>query len=196
MAKSGASCRAAAVAVVSGNTLDLVLRAEDQRRPRVERLRRDVEDAIESVDGGSAGLFDEQCDRVGLVKQAQAAMLVALARILRIEIDAAAEQNAIDVGDDRTNPAHVEVPAARPFVAFEAVVDIGADGRRPIAGIRGVDREFGRSRRNAQIEAGHSERVGVRVERRHVDPGASREDEVGMRAHRGRSRRRADVTPR
>ena len=156
----------AAVAVVSGDPLDLVLRAEDQRRPHVERLRRDVEDAIEAVDGGSARLFDEHRDRVGLVEQAQPAMLVALARILRIEIDAAADQDPIDVGDDRTDPAHVEVSAARPFVAFEAIVDIGADGRRPMAGIRRVDREFGRSRRDAKIEAGHSERVGVRVERR------------------------------
>ena len=126
----------------TGNALDLVLRAENQRRSRVQGPRRDVEDAMKAVDRRSARLFDKERDRVGLVEQAQAAMFIALAQILRIEIDAAADQNSIDVGDDRADPSHIEISSARAFVAFQAILDIGADRRRPVAGIRRVDREF------------------------------------------------------
>jgi len=58
----------AVFAIVSGDALDLVLRPEDQRRPHMERPWRDVEYAIEPVDGGAARLFDEHGDRVGLVE--------------------------------------------------------------------------------------------------------------------------------
>src|SRR6516225_1967116 len=83
--EEGGRLHEAAFAIVPVNALDLVLRAENQRRSPVQGLRRDVEDAMKAVDRRSARLFDKERDRVGLVEQAQAPMFIALARILRIE---------------------------------------------------------------------------------------------------------------
>ena len=135
-----------------------------------------------AVDRRAARLFDEEGDRIGLVEQAQPAVLVARARILRVEVDAAAHQDPVDVGDRRGDPAHVEVASARAFVAFDAILDIGAHRLRPVAGVGGVDREFvrirqgfwpRRSRSGSALVSGSSVAI--------ADARAGREDKGDMR---------------
>ena len=78
-------------------------------------------------------LFDQERHGIGLVEQVQAALGVTGARVVGIEIDAAPRQHAIDVGDHRGDPAHVEILTPRPVRAHQQIVDISFDGVRPMA---------------------------------------------------------------
>src|SRR5271166_824608 len=62
----------APLSVIAGDALDLVLRAEDQRRSCVEGSGRLVQDAMKPIDRRAARLFDEEGDRSGFIKHAQA----------------------------------------------------------------------------------------------------------------------------
>ena len=64
--------RVAAFGVVARDPLDLVLRAEYERRSRMQGGRSQVEDAIKAVDRRAAGLFDEEGDRARLIEEPQA----------------------------------------------------------------------------------------------------------------------------
>ena len=148
----------------------------------MERFRLDLQNAPEAVDRRASGLFDEKGDGTRFVEQAQTPMLVALARILRIKIDAAADQDAIDVGDHGADPAHVEIPAARTFVALDQIFDIGADRRRPAARVRGVDRELAGFRRDVRLAGRHAVGLRVGIEGRDPDPCSEGEGEGDVRA--------------
>src|SRR5512144_2351905 len=67
---------ASGLAVVGGDALDFVLRAEHHRDALVQLLRLDVEDSGLAVRGLAARLLDDEGHRVRLVHQAQAAILV------------------------------------------------------------------------------------------------------------------------
>ena len=94
---------------VVGDALDLLAVAEDERHALVQRLGLEVEDARPAVGRGAARLLDEERDRVGLVDEPQAAVQVAGPRVARVEEDAAAGEDAVGLGDQRGDPAHVEV---------------------------------------------------------------------------------------
>ena len=90
----------------------------------------------------AAGLLDQEGDRVGLVDEPQPALMVAAAPVAGVEEDAAADQDAIAIGDQRRDPAHVEITAARPVDALQAIVDIEPHRLVPVAVVGGVDGEF------------------------------------------------------
>ena len=100
----------------------------------------------DGVGGGAARLLDEEGDRVGLVDQPQPALMVAAALVAGVEEDAAADQDAVAIGDERRDPAHVEIRLARPVDALQAIVDIEAHRLVPVAVVGGVDGEFLRAR--------------------------------------------------
>ncbi|MPL73717.1 hypothetical protein SDC9_19523 [bioreactor metagenome] len=128
--------------VVMRDALHLGRGAEDEGRTRMQAVGRLVEDRVHAVGRPAAGLFDDEGDRCAFVDVAQAAALIALAAVARIEEHAAAAQDAVGFSDQRGDPAHVEIAPARAFFAGDQVVDIGADRRRPMALVRGVDGEF------------------------------------------------------
>src|SRR5207253_4723135 len=74
----------------------------------------------------------------------------------------------------------VEVLAARPVGAGEALVDVALYRRLPAARIGGVDREFLRVRGDADLRMGEDEGIGLAIERESVHAFAYGKDE-----HRG-----------
>ena len=132
----------ARVGVVAGDALDLARRAEDERHALVQAARARGRGCGSTVRWRAAGLLDQEGDRVGLVDQPQPALAVAAALVAGIEEHAAAHQDAVGLGDQRGDPAHVEVLLARAFGALQAVVDIEPHGLVPVPVVRGVDGEF------------------------------------------------------
>ena len=135
--------------VIAIEPRDFVARAEDQRHALMEPTRQDVEDALAAGRGGAARLLDEPRDRVRFVDEPQAAVVIAVAQVARIHVDAAAREHAMRFRHHRSDPAHVEVVAARAFGALQAVVDVDADRLVPVPVIGGVDGELARLRRHA-----------------------------------------------
>ena len=80
--------------MVARDLRDLVARAEHQRHALVQRLGLEVEDTLLAVGCRAAGLLDQEGDRVGLVDQAQAAVLIARTCVGWVEEDSAARQAA------------------------------------------------------------------------------------------------------
>ena len=72
----------------------------------------------------AAGLLGQKRDRVGLVHQPQLALRVRLGR--RIEEDAALEQRAMEVGDQRADVARRIRPARRAGAQVRQVAAIGS----------------------------------------------------------------------
>ena len=105
------------------------------------------------VEARAARLLDEPGDGIRFVDQAQPPVLVAIAQVARIHVDAAAREHAMRFGHHRGDPAHVEVLAARALGAFQAIVDVDADGLVPVPMVRGVDGELAR-RGRARAPAG------------------------------------------
>ena len=122
--------------------LDLLARAEDEADALVHAGRHDVENALAAGAGAAAGLLDQERDRIGLVEQPQPAGLGRVLVVARIEEHAATHQDAVRFGDQRRDPAHVEILAARPAGAGQAFVDVALHRRLPEPAVRRVDREF------------------------------------------------------
>ena len=74
----------------------------------VQARRHDVEDAPLPSLARAARLLHDEGDRIRLVDEAQAAVAVGAARVARVEEDAAADEDAVGLGDERGDPAHVE----------------------------------------------------------------------------------------
>lgn len=128
--------------VVLRQTLNFVSRTQHHAHPLVQFGGLQVQDALLAVGGRAAGLFDQPAHRVGFVHQAQLAGLFGLALVPRVHEDAAAHQDAVHVGHHAGDPAHVEVLAARAFLAGQAFVDVALHGFVPVAHVAHVDREF------------------------------------------------------
>jgi hypothetical protein len=77
--------------------------AHGERRPLMQTVGPDVEDATLSVGGQSAGLLGEKGDRIGFVHQAQLALGMLSSRW--VEENAPFEQCAVKVRDERTDIA-------------------------------------------------------------------------------------------
>ncbi|MNS65050.1 hypothetical protein D3C72_981990 [compost metagenome] len=138
-----------------------------------------------AVGGRAAGLFDQERHRVGLVHQAQLARLLRLALVPRIEEHAAAGQDAVHIGHHRRHPAHVEVLAARAFLAGQAFVDVLAHGRGPVTHVRHVDGKFLGVFRNLHVRLGQHEAAGLAVQREHMYAVAHGQHQRGLRAVHG-----------
>ena len=154
---------------------------------------RDIEDAATAVGGRPARALDQERHRGGLVDQPEPAIPVPLAGVGGVEIDATAQEDAVDLGHQRPVPARVEVAPERTRRPCEAVVDIGADGLLPVPVVRAVDRVFGGRWGDPQVRPGQPEGAGVAVQREEVDGPARGQDEgrawpvedVARRALRG-----------
>src|SRR5690349_17162234 len=91
--------------------LDLALAADVQRRALMELRGLDVENAVRAIACRAAGLFDDERERIGLVQKTQ----LSLGRLAvgRVREDAAAEQIAVEIGDERTDvPCAERAPIA------------------------------------------------------------------------------------
>jgi hypothetical protein len=146
------------------HALHLVARAEDQRHVLVDVGRREVEDAVEAVRGRAARLFQKKGEGRRLVEQPQPPPLVAAARVARVKVNPAAQQDAIGLGDDAAEPARVVVHAAGAVHTGDAFLDEDADGQRPVARVGGVDRVFAARLGDADFGAGEAEHAVARVQ--------------------------------
>mmetsp|Transcript_38700 Transcript_38700/g.90534 ORF Transcript_38700/g.90534 Transcript_38700/m.90534 type:complete len:397 (+) Transcript_38700:1162-2352(+) len=129
-------------AVVALDELDLVLRTEDQADALVQRCRLHAQHRLAPGGAATAGLLDHEADRVGLVQQAQPPRLVRVLGVARVQEDAAAHQDAVRLGHHAGDPAHVEVLAARPGLAGQALIHIACDRLLPESAVGAVDREL------------------------------------------------------
>src|SRR6187402_868351 len=87
----------------TGDGFHFVTASDDEGRTLVRLCRSDVEDALCSVCGCAAGLLGDHGERVGLVEQAKLTVWSLCRRW--IEEDAALEQRAVEVGDERADVA-------------------------------------------------------------------------------------------
>jgi hypothetical protein len=170
------------VAVVLLDALDFFTRAEDERDALVQFLWRDVENALAPGAGEAARLLDDEGNRIGLVKQAQPTLLRRILRIPRIEEHAASGENAVRLGDERGDPSHIEVLAARARTAGEALVDVARHRRFPEAAVRGVDCELARGSREPNLRMSEDELAELRLEGKAVHPPANGQDDHRRRA--------------
>ena len=135
-----------------------------------------------AVGGGAAGLLDQPAHGVGLVHEAQLAGLLRLALVPGVHEDAAAGHDAVHVGHHAGHPAHVEVLAARAFLALQALVDVALHRLVPVAHVAHVDGEFPGVFRNAHVVLGEHEGALLAVEREHGHAVAHGEHQRGLRA--------------
>src|SRR3989440_12829098 len=130
--------------VVALDALHLVARAEDQRHALVERERIHLHEALAAGRRATPGLLHQQADGIGLVQQPQPARPARGAGVPRIHEHATAHQDAVHLGDQRGDPAHVEVAAADAGLARLALAHVAVHRRLPEARVAGVDRELAR----------------------------------------------------
>ena len=134
-----------------------------------------VEHRAHTGAGAPAGLLDQEADRVALVEQAQPAGFGRVLAVARVQEDAAAHQDAVGLGDQRGDPAHVEVGAARAGAAGQAFVHVAAHGLFPEARVGGVDGELARGLGHADVGVGEVELADDRVEGEAGDAVADRQ---------------------
>src|SRR6516165_8753452 len=125
--------------MIALDPLHLVACAENERHAVVQKPRHPVEYALATGGASTTGLFHQECNRVCLIDQTQPAIVVALPRVARINVDSATDKNAVRFGDHRGDPAHVEVLRARSIGASEAVVEPGLHRYVPMAIVGGID---------------------------------------------------------
>src|SRR5208282_1080332 len=111
---------------------------------RVELGRSQVQDALFSVSGSAAGLFNQERNRIRFVNEEMSASDVAAALVCRVKKNAAARKNAECFCDEGSDPAHVVVLGQWSFESCNAVVDVSANGISPMTIIGGIDRVFRR----------------------------------------------------
>ena len=162
-----------------------VFRAEEHGHALVQLVRGDVHDALLAVGGGAAGLFDDEGHRVRFVHQAQLARHRGVAQVGRVHEDAAAVQDAVHVGHHRSDPAHVEVGAARAGVAGQQFVDVALHRRVPVARVRHVDGELLGGGRNLDIALREHPRTHFPVQGEAVHAIAEGQHQHGLRAVHG-----------
>src|SRR6478609_8922599 len=85
--------------------IDVVGAADEEWRALMQLGRMNVQNSLVAIGGGAAGLLDDERERTGLVKQAQLASLVLAVR--RIGKEAAAEEVAVEIGDEGPDVAGV-----------------------------------------------------------------------------------------
>ena len=101
-----------------------------------------IQNAALAIGGHPARLFDQHGNGVRLVDQPQPPLRVAGARIAGVQIDPAADQDAIAIGHQGGDPAHVIILLARAIGTLQAVIDIHPGRLVPVAVIGRVDGEF------------------------------------------------------
>src|SRR5690606_3355361 len=143
--------------VIALDALDLFLRAEHEADALVQALGLHVEHRAHAGAGAPAGLLDQEADRVAFVEQAQPPGLGRVLAVARVEEHAAAHQDAVGLGHQRGDPAHVEVGAARAGAAGQAFVHVAAHGLLPEARVGGVDGELARGFGHADVAVGEVE---------------------------------------
>ena len=98
----------------------------------------DIEHRNQAVGCRTAGLFDDHGHRIGLVQQTDAAAYLDVAFVGGIHENAAACQDPVHVGHHGCDPAHVEIPAERSFLAGLHFIEIPFDRREPAPLVRGI----------------------------------------------------------
>jgi hypothetical protein len=78
------------VAVVAGDAIDFVSRAEDQRRTLVNRTRTQIKKALSSIGGDAASMLYDESNGVCLVNKAEAPGVISFTSIAWIKKNAAA----------------------------------------------------------------------------------------------------------
>jgi hypothetical protein len=84
-----------------------------------------------------------------------------------VEKYAAPRQNTVGVRDERRGPLHVMVAVEWPVGAFNAVVDVRANGIIPVAIVGGVDGKLRRILGNAEPGNPESKHVCSAIESKH-----------------------------
>ncbi len=161
--------------VVALDALDFLARSEHERDALVQRLRRHVEHRAATRARAPARLLDQETDGIRLVEQPQPSRLRRILAVARIEEDAAAHEDAVRLGHEGGDPAHVEVAPARSRRSREAFGDVAAHRRLPEAAVGRVDREFRRALRDAQVAVGEQELADRALEGERVHAAAHRE---------------------
>src|SRR5262245_1087803 len=102
--------------------LDFLTASDRERYSGVKRIGYDVEDALRAGRGPAAGLLDHEGQRMTLVEHAQLARRRLPERTVRgIHVDAAFEQEAVNVADERSRVSRRVRPARRLVVLFQVV---------------------------------------------------------------------------
>jgi hypothetical protein len=104
--------------VVTGNSLDFVFRAEEYRNALVQSSRLNIQDALLAIGGSTTRLLDDERHRIGLVHKPQLSGLIGITRIGWIHEDTATIQDSVNVSDHGSNPAHIEILAARTGISL------------------------------------------------------------------------------
>src|SRR5438045_9590810 len=159
------------VAVLLLETLDFYPRAEDEWDALVQLIRRDIEHPFASGARTPIGLLDDECDRTGFIEQTQPSRHHGVLRVAWIHEHATAHQNPMRLGDERCDPAHVEILPAWARLASQALVDVTLHCGFPEAAVRRVDRELTGRLGNFQIGMRENEFAKERVERERVCAG-------------------------
>ena len=111
---------------------DIVAAADQQRHPLVQSLRGDCQDAFRAGTGPTAGLLHHHREWIRLIQQAK--LSLRLVRFRRIEIDAAADEEAMQVGHQAAGVSE-GIRSPRGLVCLFQVVDESADAGNPFARI-------------------------------------------------------------
>src|SRR6185312_15690147 len=151
-------------------------RAGDERNPLVQRGRLHLQDPLATRRCRAPGLLDHPGDGISLVDQPQTSVAELAPFVAGVEVDAAAREDAIDVGDRRTGPTHVEVATARTILAAPAILNVGTDRVVPMARIGIVDGIFVGALRNLDLRLREQECRRAAVEREDLRAGADRDD--------------------
>ena len=118
--------------------IDLALASDVQRRALMQLRRLHIHHAMRAIVRRAARLLDDERERIGLVQQAKLA--VRALGVGRIREHAAAEEVAMEVGDERADVAHAQrlVIALEPAIAAHERLH----GLVPELLVRIVDREI------------------------------------------------------
>ena len=170
------------VVVVAHDQIDFVARADDHRHALVQRVGHHVEQLPGTGDRTGAGLLHQERHRRGFVHQPQATRLVRRPGVARIEEHAATAQDAVHLGDQARDPAHVEVLAARTGLARQALGHVALHRLLPEALVRRVDRELARLLGHPDRVAGEPPVAVAAIERERCDAVAAAEHHHAGRA--------------
>ena len=123
----------------------------------------------------SIGLLDQHRDRPGFEHQPNQPRAVPRTRITWRQEDPAADEDAMCIGHQRAEPCHGEVGSAQAVAAGGEVVDVGADVRRPVARVRGIDGVLAGASRCPQGVPGPTKAAGFGVDGEHIGAGSDGE---------------------
>src|SRR5438045_3317057 len=167
------------VAVLLLETLDFYPRAEDEWDALVQLIRRDIEHPFASGARTPIGLLDDERDRISFIEQTQPSRHHGVLRVAWVHEHATAHQNPMRLGDERCDPAHVEILPTRARLASQAFVDVTLHCGFPEAAVRRIDRELARRVRNLQLRMRENELAKERIERERMRAGPDGEHQHG-----------------